>query len=184
MLEKFMTVLIALTLVAGAIGTIASFSDYEERVAPEQAAEIKDGSFKEDREVQKKIILSAMHPAFIDIQSQFESELDSTKESIKLIKDQINIIIGIDKESQIAASKALANMNDEEKAKLEELRIQFASFMEESEKLSEDITAAINSDKAAAAKVAFDNLITLLGTTNSLDKRKVDMFTDVLSNLQ
>jgi len=220
MLKKFMTGLIALILMAGSLGTISSFSDYEDRVAPKQATEGTDGKFNEDREAKKNEILSIMYPEILDIQAQLKTDFDSSKKAVKLIKDQFNIVVGIDKEvqeaeniaflesveskvesnkitkeeatelidnykeTQKAANEAIFNMSYEDKVKLKEMKVQFASFKEESENISKEVTAAVNSDNAAAFKVAFDNIITILGTTNSLDKKRVQEFTDILYNLQ
>lgn len=273
MLKKFITGLLALTLMTGTAGTITSFADdtqtedtnksVVERVRGEKGD--KGGLFKEgrisifgekndngDRKVKldrdenarrgkmnredltdeerdakraegqerREETLNTMYPEIVETHSTLKAEADTNKEELKAIKDQIDAIVGIDKEAireehkafmeslktkidaeeitreeakelfedyretQKSANEDLFKMSDENKAKLEEIKAQFDALREDKKNMGQELKDAVENNDSVAFQTAFDKVIDHLEISTSLQNQKIQVLTDVLSNLQ
>lgn len=174
---------------------------------------------REDNKAKKEETLNTMYPEIVETHTALKTEADANKEEIKSIKDQIDAIVGVDKdaiqeehkafieslkvkleaeeitneeakelfteyrEAQKAANEDKLGMSDENKAKLEEIKAQFDALKEDKTSRSE-LKEAVDNNDTAAFQTAFDKVIERLETTTSLQNQKIEVLTDVLSNLQ
>jgi len=181
--------------------------------------EEKHEAKKIERQVKRDEILNNMYPEIVETYTALRTDLETSKDEVKSIKNQIDVATGVDKEAnkaehiafmeslktkleaeeitreeakelfaeyreaQKAAHEDIFNMSDENKAKLEEIKTQFKSFKKERKVISKDLKEALSNEDIAAFKVAFDKSITILESTLSLANQKIEVLTDILSNL-
>ena len=221
MLKKFITGLLALTLMTGMAGTITSFADDVEgtegtSTTIEKSREGKEGKFglfgdnsnrpergeksengerpnrsengerpekgdrvkidrenmtdeeiealkaerevkKAEREAKREETLNTMYPEIVETNAALRTDLETSKEEVKSIKDQIDAITGVDKEANKAEATAfmesLKAQLEAEEITREEAKELFDNYRETQKAANEDSLNMSDENKAQLEEI-------------------------------